>query len=246
MRKILVLGLAGILVLMAIGIAMALTAGPTTIYGSYHDLSSSGKALTATNVNQICVFCHTPHSGLALSGDYAYLWNRWASTTTYQTYTSSTMNATEPSTMSGVSAICLSCHDGSVAIGVLNNVYGQNFTATFTQTANSNASYNTGTPGWKMSSGLPFLGTDLRNDHPVGFTYDSALAAADGGLQTPGTNSVTGTTNGTGITLTLFNQKLECATCHNVHRPGATTTGDFPFLAASNNNSSLCLTCHLK
>ena len=29
------------------------------------------------------------------------------------------------------------------------------------------------------------LGTDLRNDHPISFTYDAALASADGELRTP-------------------------------------------------------------
>ncbi len=201
--------------------------------------------------NQICVYCHTPHNSVPLSagGGYNYLWNRYASTTTYQVYTSSTLNATdEPSTLSSsVSGICMSCHDGSIAVDMVVNTPLNNWSPApyhrkmSTDTSDINSCSYCHNGSFAIDLRKSFLGTDLMNDHPVGFTYNAALALSDGGLETPGTNSITGTTNGTGITLPLYNQRLECPTCHNVHDPTFT-----PFLRASNDSSLLCFTCHLK
>jgi predicted CXXCH cytochrome family protein len=116
------------------------------------------------------------------------------------------------------SKLCLSCHDGTVAL--------ENFGGT--------------TTGTHFISGAALLGTDLRNDHPVSFTYDAALASADGGLKNPTT-----TPSGMGGTITanmLFSGKMQCASCHDVHNSG----GQPDLLVKSNNASALCLTCHSK
>lgn len=88
------------------------------------------------------------------------------------------------------------------------------------------------------------LGTDLRNDHPISFVYNSALATADGGLYNPATQ-----TSGLGGTIeqdmlfgTAGSKTLECASCHDVHN----TYGQPYMLLKSNNASALCLTCHNK
>ncbi len=153
------------------------------ITGTKHDLSAKGWGSTET-----CVFCHVPHN--ATTGLAAPLWNHAATAATFTLYDntiSSTLNATtgQPG---GVSKLCLSCHDGTVALDSFGTRTGTNF-----------------------MPGSAKLGTDLSNDHPISFLYDAALATADGGLVTPtSTSSVV-----TGIP--LFSGKLECATCHNVH-----------------------------
>jgi predicted CXXCH cytochrome family protein len=87
-----------------------------------------------------------------------------------------------------------------------------------------------------MPAGVTKLGTDLTNDHPISFTYNAALATADGGLVTPASDSlvVTG--------IPLYSEKMECASCHNVHN---NTTAQ-PFLRVANAGSGLCLKCHVK
>jgi predicted CXXCH cytochrome family protein len=177
------------------------------ITGTKHDLSGKGWGST-----EICLFCHTPHN--ATTGLAAPLWNHATTVATYQLYdssVSSTLNAV-PSQPSGVSKLCLSCHDGTVALDSFGTRTGTNFIA-----------------------GTPNLGTDLRNDHPVSFTYDAALAAADGGLVAPASAGlvVTG--------IPLFSSKVECASCHNVH-----SNTNSPFLRTSNVSSALCLKCHNK
>jgi predicted CXXCH cytochrome family protein len=154
--------------------------------------------------DQICIFCHTPHNaGSSSSGP---LWNHADTTATFTLYSNATLNATvaQPGAQSKA---CLSCHDGTIAI----DSFG-------------------GATGTHNMTGDALVGTDLSNDHPISFTYDAALATADGGLKTP---PITG--------IPLFGGKMECATCHDVH-----DNANAPFLRASNAGSALCLKCHTK
>src|SRR4029079_19336304 len=100
-------------------------------------------------------FCHTPHGA---SGD-APLWNRFSSAATYIPCSSSTARATigQPT---GSSKLCLSCHDGTVALGMVNS------RSTPIQMQNNITT---------IPIGPANLGTDLSDDHPVSFTYDNAL-----------------------------------------------------------------------
>lgn len=198
-----------------IGAAQSATSG--TITGSKHDFS--GQAWAG---GQICVACHAPHNTTVLTD--APLWNHALSTATYTLYSTTTMNATvgQPG---GVSKLCLSCHDGTVAV----NSFG-------------------GTTGTTMMTGGENLGTNLSNDHPIGITYDAALVTADGALN-PITNSVTigsGTKTkvGTIASNMLYAGKLECASCHDVHN--TFTAGTSGLLKVASAGSAICLTCHSK
>ena len=134
-----------------------------------HNLSASGPGtVKATTEAQICVFCHAPHN----SSPSAPLWNRKSPTSAYTPYTSSTEKSTagQPT---GSSLVCLSCHDGTIALGqVLNRT-----------TAITMAGGVTTIPATSTSH----LGTDLSGDHPISFPYTSALATARGELADPGT-----------------------------------------------------------
>jgi predicted CXXCH cytochrome family protein len=222
----------------------------STVAFGPHDFSA-GSAIRNNDgsINgQTCVFCHTPHGG----SNSVPLWNRAAATTTYQVYTSSTMDAASPTSaaiQSSVSGACMSCHDGSIAIDVLTNLAGQAHVASvaFTRQATAKATYtNSGTgTGNLMSGGLAFLGSDLRNDHPVTIIYETARAATPAEFVT---QTVTGTKITVGATnpLPLFGASsatatVECASCHNPHN---NTNG--MFLRKSNAGSAMCLTCHIK
>jgi predicted CXXCH cytochrome family protein len=165
---------------------------------------------------EVCRPCHTPQNGPTSLP--IVLWNREPAPGAYTVYESPTMNALigQPK---GVSKTCLSCHDGTVA------------TASF-----KGAVSNT-------LIGPANLGTDLSNDHPVSFTYNDALAVADGELHSPTTQS-----SGLGGTIAsdmLFgsdNSQLECASCHDVHN----ASNQEYLLVKSNARSALCMTCHSK
>lgn len=191
-----------VMVSTVLGFVFAWSSAMAQITGTDHDFSGRG-----WGTNEICVFCHAPHNtSTTVAG--APLWNHAVTTQTFTMYSSSTLNATGQ-TVDGVSKLCLSCHDGLTAID----------------------SYGTRS-GTNMVTGSAAIGTNLGNDHPIGFAYNAALVGLDSGLKTPPT------------TLPRYgagNEKLECATCHNVH---SNTLGGF--LRASNAASALCLQCHNK
>ena len=225
-------------------------AAQATIAFGPHDFSG-GSAIRNTDANingQTCVFCHTPHEGSVS----VPLWNRNSTTSTYQVYASSTIVSAAPTSVaiqSGVSGACMSCHDGSIAIDVLANLSGVAHAASvaFTRQATAKATYGTNGTGTNniLAGGSPFLGTDLRNDHPITIVYETARAAKPTELVT---QAITGTriTVGTTQPLPLYGSStatatVECASCHNPHNNSLGS-----FLRKSNAGSALCLTCHIK
>jgi len=139
----------------------------------------------ATQENQICVFCHTPHAAETSVGP---LWNRALSNATYQTYVSSSLDAGRPGLNpnaapqplqqpNGVSKLCLSCHDGTMAIGavnVLNGTFTDRNPATADIAMQGTGPGGTMAPGEGTTTGFTrYLGTDLTNDHPISVNYDT-------------------------------------------------------------------------
>jgi len=180
------------------------------VAGSGHDFTGNG-----WSGGHLCTVCHAPHNAQT-AVTAAPLWNHRTTTATYTVYSSPTMNATVGQPSHYGSKLCLSCHDGTVALD----------------------SFGTRT-GTSFISGSARLGTDLRGHHPVGIIYNAALATADRRLANPETK-----TSGLGGTVTrdmLFTSgNLECASCHDVHN----SAGISNLLRITNTGSVLCLTCH--
>lgn len=200
------------------------TAG--TIVGSAHDLSGSG-----FSGGEICVVCHTPHNS-DTSVTTAPLWNHEITTQVFTMYGSPTMDASQDPQPGGSSKLCLSCHDGTVAIDSFGG--------------------NTGTIFMTGSSAVG-AGGDLTDDHPISILYDTALSGTDPGLHDPAATNVTigengdKTRTGTVADLMLPDSRVQCSSCHDVHNnfvgPG---TLDQPLLVVSRAGSKICLTCHNK
>ncbi|MDP3841720.1 MAG: cytochrome c3 family protein [Oxalobacteraceae bacterium] len=155
------------------------------ISATKHNLGSTGTGVNKFDgTGEICVFCHTPHG--ADTSAAVPLWNRvLALPNTYTTYnslgTSSLDGATAP--VGSVSLACLSCHDGTQAMNVMINAPGSGLTgdATFTGGTWAGANQTLG----KIGAGLiTNIGTDLKNDHPVGIQYGGGMPA--GGAYTAG------------------------------------------------------------
>lgn len=104
------------------------------------------------------------------------------------------------------------------------------------------------------------IGTDLRNDHPVGIRYPAMGPGVDFRPTTGVLNNIAYfDTDGNGKmepkNLRLYNTgqgyEVECASCHDPHgvAPGTgptPTTFNKTFMRVSNSGSDLCLTCHVK
>jgi predicted CXXCH cytochrome family protein len=193
-----------------------------------HNLSTGAAGSAGANANQeICVYCHTPHNAQQTTALLAPLWSHSNSVASYTTYTNTfgTLNGTigQPGS---VSKACLSCHDGTVAVGNIAVGYYQGNKAAGAYGANA------------VMTGNAVFGVDLSNDHPIGIVYVGA--AGDAGLYGDTTQVLIGALplypNGAG------GVTVECGSCHNVHNNDIAA----PFLRMSNTGSALCLTCHNK
>jgi len=155
-----------------------------SIVNSKHNLSVTGPGeIRALSEDRICIFCHTPHNAAPSSP----LWNRNLQPTNYTLYQSSTLSST-PQQPSGPTRLCLSCHDGTIALGnVLQPAAGIQMNMELTASRRS------------------YLDTDISNDHPVSFNYYEALPNPElspvipAGLRTYG------------------NGNIHCTTCHDPH-----------------------------
>src|SRR6185369_12177115 len=168
--------LATALVGVAVAIAGITASAPAQaqIKNTKHNL---GTTTGGTGVNQfsgtteICVFCHTPHG--ADTSAVVPLWNRTlpapASFTTYDSLGTSTLDG-KVAPVGSVSIACLSCHDGVTSMSAVINAPGSGTVGDAAWQAGAWTGANQ-TAG-KISAGLiTNIGTDLRNDHPIGIQY---------------------------------------------------------------------------
>ncbi|UCD76570.1 MAG: hypothetical protein JSV91_06520 [Phycisphaerales bacterium] len=161
----------------------ALTGAMAGIVGSGHDFSPYG-----WSEFKICKPCHTPHN--ADTSVDAPLWNHELTTATYILYDSDTLHE-EVEDPGPKSILCLSCHDGTVAL----DSFGGNTGMTFIE-------------------GDALLGTDLSDDHPIGIEWShqnpdvncfNCHNPYDPDWERP---------------LPFFDNKMECLTCHEPHNQG--------------------------
>lgn len=204
---------------------------------------------------RICIFCHHPHNSIAAgtatnSGDmdYSPLWNRNMSEVVFTAYTNGfangeVVNATSTdkrhdlnagsNVIGPVSLLCMSCHDGVVALSAYSQQTGS-FVSGSVQGGNSSAN--------NPLTGTAAFAGNLSNHHPMGFNY-VAVQGADAEIADVATPLVPdGTVR---IQDVLYGGNMECVTCHDVHNT-ANQAGAERFLWRTNDHSNFCLTCHLK
>src|SRR5437879_5236460 len=102
------------LVILLIALFGSLARGQNqSIINSPHNLSASGPgAIRASSEQEVCIFCHAPHNASPIQP----VWNRNMPVSAYTVYTSNSLDAV-PGQPTGSSKLCLSCHDGAIAIG---------------------------------------------------------------------------------------------------------------------------------
>jgi hypothetical protein len=221
--------------------------GGTGLAGTAHDFSAKGGGVG------LCTFCHTPHKAITTP----LLWNHTLSTNSFSwdapTTTAGTPFATfKGDTYKGPTAKCLSCHDGSVAVGDI-------------------AWWNEGKPGspldnTKHGAGDTFnvgFGGNMAGNHPVAMPYP----------YNNGANTYNGVTTGAGATLSewqpnpatnnirLFNDDgagnikagvvaaktgIECSSCHDPHNKASVDDLFLRGTLAGSSTSYICLRCHIK
>ena len=176
------------------------------LINSKHNLSISALDLSKNgNESDMCHFCHTNH----ISRPKSAQWRSKDLGQSYTLYNSSTIHAL-PGQPTGSSMLCLSCHDGTIAFG---------------SSLENSSNYN-------IIKSRANLSTDLSDDHPISFTYNSTLSFSDGELADPAFIS---------NLIKLEKQQLQCTSCHDPHNQ----IYDH-FLTVSPQYSELCVICHKK
>lgn len=238
---------------LALGASIALAGipGGTGIQGSKHDMNR--QIGQGDSKGRVCAFCHTPHHKLEDAKlDYNPLWSHEVTTEDYIAYGEQTnsFDATiglDP--LSGPSRLCMSCHDGVIAV---DQHYGMAGTASSDKLK--------GDDYGQIAVGLA---NDLSNDHPIGFYIEDAI---DNDGSSP-ENGIIAFGNALNATLVLPNNTnipagtpmtslgfkglpnsdgkslFTCASCHEVHNKDSV---DEAFLYEKQAGSAFCLMCHNK
>jgi len=221
-----------------------------TILGTKHDFTGLNKrvgvvamsGLAFSDYGSPCVYCHLPPDrkqadSSAQGGNPG--WNRFVPAQgAYDLYDSRTLD-NKVRAPSPISLLCLSCHDGTMGVDM--TVFKPDGWATSKEAtlhlrlngANDLMSCGKCHNGRVAHSiAIKHIGTDLTNDHPFSMTY-AGLTNKDHDFRAP--DSPYGFNNG----VKIYDGKVECASCHNVHNPDVK-------LLLRTRADRLCETCHIK
>ena len=240
MKKVLAT-VAAIGCLAAAGTALGGIPAGTGVNGSLHDMTRVVPG-TADDMGRVCVYCHTPHHAVVMNGGANLpLWNHnITNDDQFTAYTWATPNNSNDGEfdivdpLAGPSRLCMSCHDGAIAIDQHGEAFDQTggtFVGSYGNTADGVGRAN--------------LTKDLSTTHPIGFDYNkiaafrnskSANVDADGnseivvstfGYATDITISETAGTYNTVVRAGAGSKTIAdnlyggnimtCATCHEVH-----------------------------
>lgn len=221
-----------------------------SIVNTKHNLSVSGSGTAkATIETEVCVFCHVPHFSQPIGKP---LWNRSMPATEYVMYDSEYLRRMDYPTIASnlgsandtpgaLSRQCLSCHDGTIAVGAVSKLRYDYDGAVIDMGG-------VDPDGTIIDTATGFIGTDLSNHHPVGVVYDSTISKTfgDGGIRSMELK----TTPDTPIKLFEYvgydKKYVECSSCHDPHKQNSKflhfDTGE----NHAQNFVGTCTSCHEK
>ena len=181
-----------------------------------HDLSPGSTSPIRGARPGSCTYCHAPHSGLA-SG--RALWNQTLAKQVYSLYTSPSYHQTgvQP-VLGGDSSLCLSCHDGTVAVG--QTLVGGKVSTTGSMYATD------------------VFGTNLQSSHP--FSVVPPIKDAPSLVESLASKGQTADPTGA---IKLISGNIECTSCHNPHVQAKDLVAQF-FLVKDSSSGAMCLACH--
>lgn len=204
---------------------LLLAATPGSVVNTRHNLSSSGPGpVRSVAETEVCVFCHAAHTPDATEA----LWNHETSSQVqYQPYQSPTLG-TRPGQPDGASILCLSCHDGTIAVGALRN------------RAEPVQMHGTEQGGRLRADAASNLGLDLSGTHPISVAYDDALSG-----QQPGTALRLRSLGGESTGYLDKAGRVQCTSCHDPHVDPAAEGAELPPFWRGDSHQEVCQTCHV-
>jgi predicted CXXCH cytochrome family protein len=189
----------------------------SSIVDTPHNLSVSGKGeIRSTTETRICIFCHSSHN----ASPEGPLWNHETTVGQFRTYDRSTM-INNPEAPNGATKLCLSCHDGTIAVGAVRSM-GRRIAMT-----------NVGPSGEIPRGRKSNLGTDLSGTHPVSVKFQQRSALMKQGLRWPPFDPQ----SQVGLDSEGY---VQCTACHDPHGSRSTR---YPFWQ-KDSFSEVCIVCH--
>ncbi len=228
----------------SLAIVSVLALGTTVVAGglgngiadpaSPHNFTTELAGADSWNLREeICRTCHVPHdhNRAQMYGTNGLLWNHEVSSATYTMYSSDTLDGTVAAGPTGISKMCLGCHDGTVGVDTFDRYAGG---AVFIGDYNS---------GYQVPGAL-YAGS-LAQTHPISITYDEV---ADTDLH-PKSNPMGA--SGSIADVLEGGDTVQCSSCHDVHdQPNESVPGTHLLRVSQKASqglaSGLCLTCHIK
>lgn len=240
------------------------------LIGTSHDFTTvTGDNMVGAPSTPIglCTYCHTPHKAQST----LLLWNHTLSGNTFKWDVPSTTAGTTYPTIAGGSykgptVKCLSCHDGSVAVGDVGWFKAQAWNGTGTPATAPLTAFKLGSNGDKTN--VVGSAGGMAGNHPVAMPYPWANTLNTYNSQTNGSMLQTAewvgdpTTN-TAAKIRLFNDDgtgvisagpiatktgIECSSCHDPHNKSAVDDYFLRGKVAGSQISDgyLCVQCHKK
>ena len=219
---------------LALAALAALTLGTTLwaqqgdVASTLHNLSVSGPGpVKAESETEICKFCHVPHNPVAAVPLWSHALSQVAS---YDVPVLSRMRpraqtAPQPD---GASRLCLSCHDGTVALGDLGRP-GGDIAMTGAQ---------------RLERGRRgHIGTDLSGSHPVSFVLRDDGPEGDDARPDMGLRPLESILS-EGVVRLDAQRKMQCTTCHDPHADRYYEPGRVPHFWVRPGVNEVCLACH--
>ncbi|MCP4900632.1 MAG: hypothetical protein GY906_27020 [bacterium] len=199
-----------------------------SVVDTVHNLSISGPgAIRSTSEDEVCKFCHIPHTAVVATP----LWGHALSNV--QRYEVAAVRTDEDRAVyapqpDGSSRLCLSCHDGTVALG---DVAGEREPI---RMAGSQMLVR-GRGG--------YIGTDLSGSHPISFVVPESDISGPGGDRDIGTRPLSAIKDDFFVKLDE-DGKMQCTSCHDPHRDENFRPGKVPHFWVKSTVEEVCLTCH--
>ena len=210
---------------LAAGLALA---GGSGVEGTRHNLSVTGPGpVKAAAEDRICVFCHAAH----VPAGPGPLWNHQTSgVVDYLPYSSPLMGST-PAGVDGASRLCLSCHDGTIAVGAVRGASGP------LQMLRTDAA------GRLRADAPSNLGVDLSGAHPVSVDHRTAMRRRSRNARTTLLDP-RGLARFRGAPLLDPRGRVQCTSCHDPHVDPAATGANVPPFWKGDTFSEVCVACH--
>ena len=214
-------------VLLAAALLACASAGAqgTGVAATVHNLSAAGPGeIRAQSETEVCKFCHVPHNAVVPQP----LWSHKLSPVArYDVPLVGRGDSVElPPQPDGSSRLCLSCHDGTVALGDIGRA---RLPMAGVQ---------------KLDKGRRgHLGTDLSGSHPVSIPVpDGAGLGADESSDMA--TKPLAVVRADGIVRLDAKGKIQCTTCHDPHEDRYYQPGRVPRFWVKPTVTEVCLACH--